>query len=69
MGSTYSTKPECASTQREIQAFWGFPEDPAHPDLVPPLLVYADLMATQDGRNLETARLLYEQFLEPTHRP
>jgi hypothetical protein len=52
-----------------LQAFWGFPEDPGHPELVPPLLAYADLMATQDGRNLETARLLYEQFLEPTHRP
>jgi hypothetical protein len=51
-----------------LQAFWGFPEDPAHPDLVAPLLVYADLMATQDGRNLETARLLYEKYLEPTHR-
>ncbi len=51
-----------------LQAFWNFPEDPAHPDLVPTLLAYADLMATQDGRNLETARLLYEQFLEPTHR-
>ncbi|MEI9978955.1 MAG: type IV toxin-antitoxin system AbiEi family antitoxin [Edaphobacter sp.] len=51
-----------------LQAFWGFPEDPAHPDLVPPLLAYADLIATQDGRNLEAAHLLYEQFLEPTHR-
>lgn len=51
-----------------LQAFWNFPEDPAYPDLVPPLLAYADLMATQDGRNLETARLLYEQFLDPTHR-
>jgi hypothetical protein len=51
-----------------LQAFWNFPEDPAHPNLVPPLLAYADLIATQDGRNLETARLLYEQFLEPTHR-
>ena len=51
-----------------LQAFWNFPQDPDHPDLVPPLLAYADLMATQDGRNLETARLLYERFLEPTHR-
>jgi hypothetical protein len=51
-----------------LQAFWNFPDDPKRPDLVPPLLVYADLMATQDGRNLETARLIYEQFLEPTHR-
>lgn len=51
-----------------LQAFWNLPESPAHPDLVPPLLAYADLMATKDGRNLETARLLYEQFLEPLYR-
>jgi hypothetical protein len=51
-----------------LQAFWDLPENPAHPDLVPPLLAYADLMATQDGRNLETAHLLYERFLEPLYR-
>ncbi|SNS40536.1 hypothetical protein SAMN05421770_101837 [Granulicella rosea] len=51
-----------------LQAFWNLPEDPTHPDLVPPLLVYADLMATGDGRNLETARLLHEQLLEPLYR-
>lgn len=51
-----------------LQAFWNLPENPTHPDLVPPLLAYADLMATQDGRNLETARILYEQFLEPLYR-
>jgi hypothetical protein len=51
-----------------LRAFWNLPENPAHPDLVPPLLSYADLMATKDGRNLETARLLYEQFLEPLFR-
>ncbi len=52
-----------------LQAFWNLPQDPAHPDLVPPLLAYADLMATQDGRNLETARLLYEQYLQSAYRP
>jgi len=51
-----------------LQAFWNLPENPTHPDLVPALLAYADLMATQDGRNLETARLLSEQFLEPLYR-
>lgn len=51
-----------------LEVFWNFPGNPAHPDLVPPLLAYADLMATQDGRNLETARLIYEQYLKPTHR-
>ncbi|MEG9433722.1 type IV toxin-antitoxin system AbiEi family antitoxin [Terriglobus sp. ADX1] len=47
-----------------LQVFWDLPEAEEHPDLVPPLLVYADLMATQDGRNIETARLLYERYLE-----
>jgi hypothetical protein len=52
-----------------LQAFWNFPADPDRPDMVPPLLVYADLMATGDARNLETARLVYERFIEPTLRP
>jgi hypothetical protein len=50
-----------------LQAFWNLPADQKYADVVPPLLAYADLMATADGRNLETARLIYEQFLEPTH--
>jgi hypothetical protein len=48
-----------------LQTFW-------HPDLLeqpttlaPPLLIYADLMATADPRNLETAKHVYERFLEP----
>ena len=49
-----------------LQAFWNL-LDEKYTDVVPPLLAYADLMATLDGRNLETARLIYEQFLEPTH--
>ena len=48
-----------------LQAFWNLPADEKYADVVPPLLAYADLMATEDGRNLETARLIYEQFLEP----
>jgi len=48
-----------------LQAFWNLPPDDKYPDLVPPLLAYADLMATEDGRNLETARLIYDKFLEP----
>lgn len=29
----------------------------------PPLVVYADLVATADGRNLETAQIIYERYL------
>lgn len=40
--------------------FWVHGDDG---ETVPPLLVYADLIATGDARNLETARVVYEQFL------
>jgi hypothetical protein len=50
-----------------LQAFWNLSANEKYPDIVPPILAYADLMATEDGRNLETARLIYEQFLEPIH--
>ncbi|MBE0658299.1 MAG: hypothetical protein IH602_11455 [Bryobacteraceae bacterium] len=50
-----------------IEAFWHFPPTPGlPPDVVPPLLVYADLLATNDGRNIEIAQLVYEQYLQPT---
>ena len=34
-------------------------------DIVPPILAYADLMTTTDARNLEAARLIYEQHIAP----
>ncbi|MCZ7564347.1 MAG: type IV toxin-antitoxin system AbiEi family antitoxin [Burkholderiales bacterium] len=40
--------------------FWNFPGDPDHPDLTPPVLVYADLLATGDARCMETAQLVYD---------
>jgi hypothetical protein len=48
-----------------LRAFWNLPDDEKYPDVVPPLLAYAELMATTDGRNLETAHLIYDQFLKP----
>ena len=47
-----------------LDTFWALPEPDAGPDLVPPLLVYADLMATLDPRNLEAARRIRAQHLE-----
>lgn len=51
-----------------LKAFWNFKPDPTYPDLVPPVLAYADLLATRDGRNVEAAELIYEQFIEPAFR-
>jgi hypothetical protein len=47
-----------------LRAFWD-PDLAEHPtNVVPPLLIYADLVATAEPRNLETAREVYERFLE-----
>jgi hypothetical protein len=40
--------------------FWRFPESNA---CVPPVLVYADLLATGDARCIETAKRLYEEYV------
>jgi len=43
--------------------FWNFPGDPAHNNVVPPLLVYADLLATGDARCIETAKMIYDAYV------
>jgi len=43
--------------------FWNFPGDSDHNNLVPPLLVYADLLATGDARCIETAKMIYEAYV------
>jgi hypothetical protein len=51
-----------------LKIFWNF-EHLRHTtlmdytDLVHPILIYADLMATGDARNIETAEIIYEQQL------
>lgn len=48
-----------------LDTFWNFQPPPGTPpDLVPPLLVYADLMATLDPRNLEVAKRIRAEYLE-----
>lgn len=46
-----------------LKAFWQFDYPWEYPDLAPPLLVYADLMATAADRTVETGKRLYEQHL------
>jgi hypothetical protein len=52
-----------------LTRFWNFDADQAFPDVVPPILAYADLLATHDGRNAEAARMIYEQRIAPAFRP
>ena len=47
-----------------LDAFWNCPPTTEYPDIVPPVLVYADLVATLDPRNLEVAKLIRERYIE-----
>ena len=46
-----------------LEAFWQIEYTWPHSELAPPLLIYADLLAAGDTRNIETAKILYEQEL------
>ncbi|MGB2689357.1 MAG: type IV toxin-antitoxin system AbiEi family antitoxin [Desulfobacterales bacterium] len=46
-----------------LTPFWNFKYELADRDIVPPILVYADLMATGDQRNIEAAEMIYEKYI------
>ncbi len=46
------------------ERFWDFENIEPDKTVVPPLLVYADLMATGDPRNIETAKMIYDDYLQ-----
>ena len=46
-----------------LKAFWDTQCDWTDTGIAPPLLVYADLLATGDARNIETARRIYDEQL------
>jgi hypothetical protein len=46
-----------------LRRFWNFPKLDEKANVVPTLLVYADLLATGDERNIETARMIYERYI------
>jgi len=46
-----------------LNTFWNVDNEFNRKEIVNPILVYADLMATNDPRNIETAKIIYEQEL------
>ncbi len=52
-----------------LEKFWNFELDAPYPtNLAPPLLVYADLMATTDPRNHDTAKHAYKHIAKDAYR-
>lgn len=46
-----------------VARFWKPGEMWKYDDLVHPILIYADLLATGNQRNIETAKMIYEQYI------
>jgi hypothetical protein len=46
-----------------LARFWHCDHELAGQGVVPPLLIYADLLATGDLRNIETAKVIHERYL------
>jgi hypothetical protein len=46
-----------------LKTFWDVGHELHRTDTVHPILVYADLLASGDPRNLEVAQIIYEQKL------
>jgi hypothetical protein len=46
-----------------LKKFWSFNDKWTNEHVVPPLLIYADLIASQSDRNIETAKIIYEKEL------
>lgn len=58
-------RPDTQGDIEILDAFWNFDDEQPTAQTVPPLLAYADLIATLDPRNLEAAKLIHEQYLTP----
>jgi hypothetical protein len=46
-----------------LEKFWRPPEIWKYEDLVHPILIYADLLATGNERNMEAAKMVYDQHI------
>ena len=49
-----------------LDRFWRFEVEWEFPNVVPPVLIYADLLATGDDRCRETAGMVYDKYLAKT---
>jgi len=47
-----------------LKTFWTVAMQKEYGDQAPPLVVYADLLATADPRNIEIAKVIYEQKID-----
>lgn len=56
----YKLKRKATGDVEILEKFWA---EGKETDIAPPLVVYADLLATGDSRNIEAAQLIYDEFI------
>lgn len=59
----YRLRPDPDGAVEVLEAFWRFPTTAPRADVVPPELVYADLLLSLDPRCLEVAKMLREEVI------
>lgn len=67
LGSSIGLVPDNNGKIEILQQFWKAEEnqdDKKHAQVAPPLLIYADLMGSGYGRNIETAKIILENELQ-----
>lgn len=60
----FGLKPDDRGDTEILKKFWVFNDKSPYPDTAPVLLVYADLIASGDDRNAETAKIIYDRYLD-----
>jgi hypothetical protein len=59
-------RPDPTGNIELLERFWEFPNPTKiPPGVAPPLVVYADLIASGEPRNIDIARMIHEEYLNP----
>ena len=59
----FRLQPDDKGDTEILKKFWDFGGGSSRPDTAPALLIYADLIASGDDRNIETAKIIYDRYL------
>lgn len=64
----YHLRPQSNGEVEVLDAFWNLPHSLTHPQIAPPALVYADLLASLDPRSLTVAKTIRDMVLADVQR-
>ncbi|MDQ2831605.1 MAG: type IV toxin-antitoxin system AbiEi family antitoxin [Chloroflexota bacterium] len=65
----YRLRPDADGECELLDTFWNMPRAQSQPQLAPSVLVYADLMASLDSRNLDVAKTIRDTVIADVQHP